>query len=95
LDSELGDDDANNGGINDPWETLQKAADNVGAGEIVYVRARNTPYDPFTMKASGTATNNRIKFIGWNTSSTDLDAGQGVPYKFDDIQVGPPTVASL
>jgi hypothetical protein len=76
----------NTGGPNDPWQTLQKAANTVVAGDIVYVRASSTPYAGVTMVTSGTATN-PIKFIGYNSATYDLQGGQGVPDEFDDIQV--------
>lgn len=51
ADPASGGDDTNPGSAQEPWATLQKAADTVGPDSLVIVRSGT--YDPFTMGTSG------------------------------------------
>jgi len=54
--------DASSGSMAQPWRTIQKAANQAVAGDLIYVRAGT--YAPFSMRRSGTAVN-PIIFAGY------------------------------
>ncbi len=76
-------DDNDDGGIFDPWATIQHAIDDpdVGAGDTIYVRATGEPYAPFTVDKEW------IEIVGWEAQggSRGLDDGSGVPDDYDEI----------
>jgi hypothetical protein len=63
-------DDSGNGSTGQPWRTLQHAADRVGPGDLVMVRAGT--YRGFDLRRSGTA-QAPIRFLGDDGAIINLD----------------------
>jgi parallel beta-helix repeat protein len=70
VDDANGDDVNNPGTVTDPWATLQRAADAVGPGDTVIVRAGS--YEGMQLETSGTA-NARITFSAEAGAVVDAD----------------------
>ena len=71
--------DSNPGTINEPWRTIQHAADNLQAGDTVYVR-QGIYKEVVTLKSSGSATTGFITFSSYPGELATLD-GTGQPIK--------------
>jgi hypothetical protein len=67
--------DSNPGTVALPWRTIQHAADNVGAGDTVYIK-EGTYTELVTLSASGTA-ENWITFLNYSDDTVTID-GQGI-----------------
>ncbi|MFT8342204.1 choice-of-anchor Q domain-containing protein [Clostridium beijerinckii] len=74
--------DNNNGSIDSPWKTIQKAANTVKAGDTVVVRG-GTYKEKLTMKTSGTA-NAYITFKNYEGETPIID-GSGQSASSDDL----------
>ena len=73
--------DANPGSLNEPWLTIQHAANTVVAGDIVYVRGGEYN-ETVTINVSGT-TNNFITFQNYSGETPIIDGG-GLSVPADD-----------
>jgi parallel beta-helix repeat protein len=73
--------DSNPGTINQPWQTIQKAADTLVAGETVYVRAGTYP-EQVAPQNSGSA-DNYITFAAYPGETATID-GSGITL-LDDL----------
>src|SRR5579863_6735482 len=72
--------DSNPGTIDEPWLTIQHAADEVHAGDTVYVRQGVYTKETVEMKASGSASAGFITFSSYPGELATLDGtGLGVP----------------
>ena len=73
--------------INSPWRTIQKAADNVSANDIVYIKAGNYGCENVVFDASGTQTA-PITFEGYQITPGDnpvVDYRVGDTLSSDDM----------
>ncbi|NOX61536.1 MAG: DUF1565 domain-containing protein [Chloroflexi bacterium] len=68
-------DDANPGTLNKPWRTIQHAADNVSAGDAVYVRA-GVYYETVFIETSGNADHGYITFSSYPGETAILDGSR-------------------
>ncbi len=71
-------DDSNNGSLNSPWETIQHAADNIEAGDTVYIK-EGVYYEyisPWSGMNSGTA-GNWITYTNYQDDEVVLDGTGG------------------
>ncbi len=73
--------DKNNGSVDSPWKTIQKASDSVKAGDTVVVRG-GTYKEKVTMKTSGTV-NDSITFKNYEGETPIID-GSGQSASDDD-----------
>ena len=69
-----GGDDMGSGTIDDPWRTIQKAADSVQAGDSVLVRSGNYTEDVFHSR-SGSPSHGSIVFLNFGDEYVSLDPG--------------------
>lgn len=79
-----GNDEAS-GTIGEPWEHIQYAADNVSAGDIVYIRG-GVYNRADTIKVSGSASNGYITFQNYQNEQAIIDgAGLTVPASYNGL----------
>lgn len=68
------------GGIRGPFRTITYALTFAQtSGDTIYVKATSTPYDTFVVDSD----NDGISIIGYNSTTGDLDASEGMPFDYD------------
>jgi hypothetical protein len=75
--------DANNGTINAPWKTIQKAVNTVTAGGTIQIRGGVYP-EKINVAKSGNSTSGFITIQNYNWESVTVDAS-GIPGNSDNI----------